>query len=42
MQTKTPHIFAALFALLLTASLFQQAIVIPPAASSPIASYELA
>ncbi len=36
------HIAAALFALLLTATVFQQAIAVPPASASPIATYQLA
>ena len=43
MPTTTSHLFAALFALLLTATMFQQAVAVPPAsAATPVASYELA
>jgi hypothetical protein len=43
MHTTTSRLFAALFAVLLTATAFQQAITIPAASAAPIATvYELA
>lgn len=38
----TSNLFAALFAVLLTATLFQQAIVVPTAPTVPVAAIELA
>ncbi len=42
MFTTRPNLFAALFALLLTATVFQQAITVPPATTVNIGGFSIA